>query len=102
MLFVVKPTRGPDWDTSKPLQEQDGWPEHAAFMNRLAAAGFVVLGGPVSEDGQVMLIVDAADEDEIRSKLAGDPWRQSGLLESDSIERWTILLDAADPDASLS
>src|SRR5437660_903038 len=27
--------RGPEWDPSKPMEEQTGWTEHAAFMDDL-------------------------------------------------------------------
>ena len=53
--------RGPAWNAALTLREQAGWGVHAAFMNALAAEGFVVLGGPLG-DGDTLLIVDAADE----------------------------------------
>jgi hypothetical protein len=43
-------------------------------MNALAAEGFVVLGGPLGEGPEVLLIVDAPSEDAIRARLAADPW----------------------------
>lgn len=63
-------------------------------MNRLAADGFVVLGGPVDESGDILLVVDAADEGEINTTLSRDPWSQSGIIEIKTIKRWTILLQA--------
>ena len=93
-LFAVIRVRGAAWDASKPLRAQEQWPEHATFMNHLAAVGFVVLGGPLGDEGHVLLAVDAADEAEIHARLAGDPWSHAGLLEVASIERWTILLEA--------
>jgi hypothetical protein len=32
------------------MREQEGWPEHADFMNELAASGFIVLGGPLGDE----------------------------------------------------
>lgn len=84
--------RGPAWNAALTLREQAGWGAHAAFMNALAAEGFVVLGGPLG-DGDTLLIVDAADEDTIAKRLANDPWSLTGLLEIASIQPWTILLD---------
>lgn len=46
-LFAVIRTRGPAWDSSRPLEGQPEWPAHAAFMNALKADEFVVLGGPL-------------------------------------------------------
>lgn len=65
-------------------------------MNRLTAEGFVVLGGPVDESGDILLVVDAADESEIDTILSRDPWSQSGILEIKSIKRWTVLLQAGE------
>ena len=95
-LFLVTEIRGQAWDAGKPMNAQAQWSEHATFMNRLAAAGFVVLGGPVGESGEVLLVVDAADEGEINATLSRDPWRQSGIIEVKAIQRWTILLRAGE------
>ncbi len=93
-LFAVTRVRGPAYDASKPLDAQVQWHEHAVFMNRLAAKGFIVLGGPIGESGDVLLIIDAATEEEIKSTFAGDPWTVSGMLEISNIQRWNILLEA--------
>ncbi len=91
--YLVKRSRGPAWDHSKGRREQAGWDEHAAFMDALAADGFVVLGGPVGEgDGEdVLLVVDAAGEAEIHARLAGDPWPE-GVLFTSSVEPWSVWL----------
>lgn len=95
-LFVVVRTRGPAWDAAKPMRAQQQWSEHAAFMDKLAADGFVVLGGPVDEGQDFLFAVKATDERAIRSTLHNDPWSHSGMLEVRSIQRWTILLESAD------
>ena len=66
--YLVRREHGPAWDASRPRREQDGWDEHAAFMDELAAEGFVVLGGPVGEgDGDYALnVVDAESEEAAR------------------------------------
>ena len=63
-------------------------------MNALAAAGFVVLGGPLGAGEETLLVIDAGSEEEIRARLAGDPWSQARLLEIVRVEPWTILLDS--------
>ena len=55
-----------------------------------------MLGGPIGDEGNILLLADAADESEIRSTLARDPWSQSGILEVSTIQRWTILLQAGE------
>jgi uncharacterized protein YciI len=94
LLFAVTRKRGPAWDQTQPLRAQEEWTEHAAFMDQLAADGFVMLGGPVGESGDVLLIINAADEGEINTTLARDPWSQSGMLDAPKIQRWTILLES--------
>jgi uncharacterized protein YciI len=91
--FLVKRAHGPSWDTSRLRREQDGWDAHAAFMDELVAAGFVVLGGPVGEgDGQsALLVVEADSESVVRARLADDPWGEA-MLVTESIEPWTIFL----------
>jgi uncharacterized protein YciI len=74
------------------MREQKLWTEHAAFMNALAAEGFVVLGGPLGDGAEVLLIVDASSEDDVRARLAADPWSPAGLLQIARVEPWTVLL----------
>jgi uncharacterized protein YciI len=90
--FVVLRRTGPQWDPSRPMEEQSDWPAHAAFMDGLVASGFVVLGGPLADERRVVLAIDAESEDTVRATLGRDPW--SGThLEVDAVEPWTIRLD---------
>jgi uncharacterized protein YciI len=82
---------GPEWDPSKPLEEQSGWDAHAAFMDDLVDRGFIVLGGPLSDEVRVVHAIEAESEDAVRATLAADPWSESHLL-IDSIDPWTIRL----------
>jgi hypothetical protein len=91
MFLVVVRRAGPDWDRSKPLEEQSGWDEHAVFMDRLVDDGFIVLGGPLSDEERVVHAIQAASEDEVRATLARDPWNESHLV-IDTIDPWTIRL----------
>jgi uncharacterized protein YciI len=91
--FLVMEKPGPTWDPARPRREQDGWGEHARFMDALADAGFVVLGGPLGDmEGDPMLVVDAASEEEARKRLAPDPWLEDGTLVIARVEPWEILL----------
>ena len=93
MFLVVLRQAGPEFDRSRPLEEQSGWPAHAAFMDGLVDAGFIVLGGPLADDGRVAHAVESESEEEIRATLARDPWSETHLR-VDAIEPWTIRLDA--------
>jgi uncharacterized protein YciI len=92
-LYVVRLRRGGPWDWSRDMREQVGWDEHARFMDGLVDAGFVLLGGPLEGDREVLLIVEAESEDAIGERLAEDPWAPSGMLRPARVERWTVLLD---------
>lgn len=92
--YAVRRIRGPAWNAALPMRGQALWAEHAAFMDALVAEGFVVLGGPVGAGEEILLVVDAESEDAVRSRLAADPWSESGLLEIGRIDPWTILLDS--------
>jgi hypothetical protein len=39
-------------------------------------------------------VVEAADEDDIRMRLAQDPWAAAGLLQIGTIEPWALWLDS--------
>jgi hypothetical protein len=88
--FAVFRERGIAWDPRLGMREQEGWDEHAAFMDALLADGFVRLGGPLGER-RVLLVVDADSPAAIEARLAGDPWSPT-LLRVERIDRWEILL----------
>jgi uncharacterized protein YciI len=93
--FAVIRDRGAAWDWSRPMRRQAEWEAHAQFMDALTAAGFIVAGGPLGgEDDarRVLHIVAASDEAAVESKMGEDPWTAMGLLETVSIEPWTVLL----------
>jgi hypothetical protein len=92
MFLVVLDRSGPEWDASRPLEEQSGWPAHAAFMDDLVEQGFIVLGGPLADEYRTAHAVEAASEEEIRETLARDPWSETHLRIG-SIDPWTIRLD---------
>jgi len=91
-LFAVIRSRGPAWNDAVPLDDQVQWKAHAAFMNGLQNEGFVVLGGPLEDTPDVLLIVRAADPTEITKQLAADPWTRNGLLIVKQISPWWLRL----------
>src|ERR1022692_625922 len=91
--FAVTMVHGPGWDVSRPIREQVGWDEHATFMDGLVDDGFVIRGGPIDGGEGAMHLVEAADEPEITSRLAADPWASMELLQVGSIRPWMIWLD---------
>jgi uncharacterized protein YciI len=93
MFLLVLRRDGPEWDRSRPMEEQSGWTEHAEFMDGLVDEGFLVLGGPLGDEVRVAHAVEAESEEAIRARLADDPWSESHLV-IHSIDPWTIRLDA--------
>ncbi len=62
-------------------------------MDSLVEDEFVVLGGPLANEREILHAISAASEEAVRERLAQDPWHQNGMLTTKSIEGWTILLD---------
>ena len=91
-IFAVTRTRGAGWDETRPLEEQADWRRHADFMNGLHKDGFVLLGGLLEGTPDVLLIIRADDEAEIRSRLAEDCWSRSDLLRIAGVVPWTLRL----------
>jgi uncharacterized protein YciI len=98
--FLVRRTTGPAWDHDRPRREQHGWDEHAAFMDGLVDEGVIVLGGPVGDANgtDTMAIFDVESEDEVRSRLAEDPWGEDMLMLK-SVEPWLVWLRASSASA---
>ena len=74
------------------MSEQAGWQEHAAFMNALVNAGFIVLGGPLGDGHALLLLVNAQNMEAVGEQFASDPWTAVGLLRITKIEPWDLLL----------
>jgi uncharacterized protein YciI len=96
-FFVLTQINGPNYDRTRHRREQAAWPEHASYMDKLLADGFVIMGGPLEDDEHVLLIMQAADEHEVTETLAGDPWRPMGILATKSLQRWDVWLDSRAP-----
>ena len=92
MFLVLLRRSGPQWDASRPMEEQSDWAAHAAFMDGLVDEGFIILGGPLADEVRVAHAVEAESEDAVRATLARDPWSETHLR-IESIEPWTIRLD---------
>jgi uncharacterized protein YciI len=93
MFFAVRLERGGPWDWSCALREQDGFDEHARYMDSLVEDGFIVLGGPLDGEREILHAISAPSEQAVRERLAQDNWSENGMLTIRSIEPWTILLD---------
>jgi uncharacterized protein YciI len=91
--FMVTSTAGPNRDLTRDTREQPFWDEHAAFIDGLVDDGFILLGGPLVDEGGAVLVVNAESEQEARAKLEIDPWYRNGILRLESVRRWQIFID---------
>lgn len=91
--FIAISSAGPNRDVSKDTRGQRFWNEHGAFIDTLVDEGFIVMGGPLVDEGGALLIVKAADENEVREKIKNDPWYEHGILKLESVKRWEIFID---------
>jgi uncharacterized protein YciI len=91
--FAVTLVHGSAWDAARPIREQDGWDNHAAFMDGLVDDGFLIVGGPLGTGDRTLHLVEATDELEIRARFGQDPWAVANLLTVGSIEPWALWLD---------
>jgi uncharacterized protein YciI len=91
--FAVTLVHGDGWNRSRPIRAQDGWDEHAAFMDGLVSDRFLLLGGPLGPGDRTLHLIEAEDEKQIRRRLATDPWAGAGLLLVGSVEPWALWLD---------
>lgn len=95
--FVTISSVGPNRDPSKGARQQPFWDEHATFIDQLVAGDFILMGGPLLDEGGLpqgaLLIVKAQDQNEVREKLKNDPWFERGILKLESVKRWEIFID---------
>jgi len=91
-IFVVIRTRGPAWQESQPLEGQADWAAHASFMDALAEEGCVIFAGPLQGTSDALIVMRASSPDEVRSRLATDPWTTSDLLRTTRVAAWTLRL----------
>ncbi len=91
--FGVTLVHARNWDNQRSIRDQERWAEHATFMDGLVDDGLIVVGGPLGSGERTLHLVDAPDEQTVKSRLRSDPWAQMGLLEIGTITEWAFWLD---------
>jgi hypothetical protein len=76
--FIGIFSRGPEWMADKQANEQVGFKEHSANLQRLRTEKRIPLGGRYSDKG--MVIVEAKDEAEARSFFESDVMVQKKIF----------------------
>jgi uncharacterized protein YciI len=91
--FIVISTAGKHRDLDKGAREQAYWDEHESFIDALVDNGFIMMGGPLPDEGGGLLIVRAESEAEVRRVMSADPWYKHQILKLVSVKRWEIFID---------
>jgi uncharacterized protein YciI len=98
--FAVTLAHGPGWDATRPIRSQDGWDEHAAFMDGLVETEFLIVGGPLGDGARTLHLVQGANEAAVRDRFGADPWAAAGLLQIACVESWALWLDGRERDTA--
>ena len=79
------------WDTSKAADQQPGFPEHMANVQKLSKEGTLLLGGPFLDDKDptrpagAMMIVKAENADAARKLVSSDSLVTNDLMKIVSV-----------------
>lgn len=95
--FAVIVRRGPAFDNSKASREQEGFEPHSAHWRELEANGFVAMAGLMQDSMEVLFIIRAKNADEVRNRISGDVWQQTGHAEIVRLEQVDIRFGAPEP-----
>ncbi len=97
-LFAVTREAGPAWADGQGAFDQPEVNDHAAFMNGLSEEAFAIFAGPLAGTEQdrirVLLIVESASADDVRRRLADDPWERSQRVVTTLVEPWMLMVGA--------
>lgn len=91
--FIVSRSPGSAWIVGTPTRQQPYWDEHAAFMDKVFADGYIILGGPYADSSGALLIVEAEDETVASHLFDDDPWTKQDILSAGTVKEWLIFLD---------
>lgn len=91
--FVVLSAAGANHDLPKGEREQAHRDEHEVFIDDLADTGFILMGGPLVDEGGGMLIMRGESAAAVRATMGQDPRYAHEILRLVDIERWEIFID---------
>lgn len=77
-LFAVEIKVGPNWDATKPPQEQAYFQEHSTNLRRMREDGNLILGARYSDKG--LVVVAASSAEDVRSMMGADPSIAAGTF----------------------
>ena len=81
------------WDPNKTAREQAFWDEHARHMDAIFETGVIVLGGPFVDRTGALVIVKAANANQVWEMYLEDPWTTQDVMKVADVKEWTTFLD---------
>jgi len=67
-------------------------------MDRLFENGTVIMGGPFTDGTGSLVLVEAEEENEVRTLFADDPFVVHCIFALSSLKQWQLFLDARRDD----
>ena len=89
-LFAAIVHRTSKWDHSKSPEQQPGFADHVGYMGELEKSGVVALAGLMSPSNDVLFVIKAEGEADVRAHFASDPWQRSGVVRLERIEELAL------------
>jgi uncharacterized protein YciI len=94
--IVVRWRAGPAWVSGAP-EDQDGWEEHAEFIDDLIERGIFVMGGPYADNSGSHTLLQGVSADEARELVLQDPFVANGVFELEDVRAWKVYVDELSP-----
>lgn len=69
-------------------QRQSVHPAHADYLYRLTERGVLLAAGPLVDSNGGLLVYEVADDAELRSVLADEPYVRAGFVAESRISQW--------------
>lgn len=91
--YVVFHKPGRAWNANLSVMEQVGVAEHFQYLQEAFSSGKIQLAGPflTGPGGGMIVMSAAAEEEDARNLVAGDPGITSGLIDAE-LRAWAITL----------
>lgn len=65
--------------------------EHRVYLNQLVAEGKLLMAGPYADESGGIIIFEAADQAEVESMMANDPFTINGVFATTTIREWLLV-----------
>ncbi len=66
--------------------------DHLAYMNRLHANGTVLLAGPLANDTEAVVVIEAPDLASAQRVVDDDPYTATGAATGHTLREWRVVV----------